>query len=178
MKYVAFLRAINVGGRVVKMDRLRGLFEQLPLTGVETFIASGNVIFTSPSRSPRALEGRIERHLLDALGYAVPTFLRTPAELAEVVRKRPFRDVALSAKGAALYVGFVAAAPGPAVKKAFLGMKSAADEFEVRGREVYWLCHKRMMESLYSGPQIEKALGTPVTFRNLNTVENLAAKHG
>jgi uncharacterized protein (DUF1697 family) len=177
VKYVAFLRAVNVGGRVVKMDRLRALFEQLPLADVETFIASGNVIFTSSSRSPQALEARIERHLLAELGYAVPTFLRTPAELAEVVRKRPFRDVALSAKGTALYVGFVGAAPGPGVRKTFLGMKSAADEFEIRGREVYWLCRGRMMESLYSGAQLERALGMPATFRNLNTVEKLAARH-
>ena len=177
MKYVAFLRAINVGGRIVKMDRLRALFEKLPISDVETFIASGNVVFTSSSRSPKALEARIERHLLEELGYAVPTFLRTPEELAAIVRRRPFRDVALSAKGAALYVGFTAAPPGPAVRRTFLGMKSPMDEFEIVGREVYWLCHERMLESLYSGAKLEKTLGTPATFRNINTVEKLAAKH-
>ncbi len=176
-KYVAFLRAINVGGRVVKMDRLRSLFEELPLSDVETFIASGNVIFTAASRSPAALEAKIGALLGQRLGYAVPTFLRTPAELALVARQRPFGDVALSAKGAAMYVGFVAQPPEAVVRKKFLGMKCATDEFQIRGREVYWLCHKRMMESLYSGAQIEKALGVPVTFRNLNTVEKLATKH-
>ena len=176
-KYVAFLRAINVGGRVVKMDRLRSLFEELPLSDVETFIASGNVIFTAASHSPAALEARIEAHLVQSLGYAVPTFLRTPGELGAVARQKPFGDVALSAKGAAMYIGFVAQPPGAAVRKKFLGMKSATDEFQVRGREVYWLCHRRMMESLYSGAQIEKALGMLVTFRNRNTVEKLAANH-
>jgi uncharacterized protein (DUF1697 family) len=44
-KHIAFLRAINVGGHTVKMDTLRQLFESLGFTNVETFLASGNVIF-------------------------------------------------------------------------------------------------------------------------------------
>lgn len=50
-RYFAFLRAINVGGHVVKMDRLRQVFESLAFSNVETFIASGNVIFESTSHS-------------------------------------------------------------------------------------------------------------------------------
>lgn len=175
-KYVAFLRAINVGGRVVKMDRLKGLFEELPISEVETFIASGNVIFTSAARAPATLEAKIEAHLERRLGYAVPTFLRTPAELAAAIRGRPFRDVALSAKGAALYVGFVSREPSAGVRETFLGMKCATDEFQIRGREVFWLSHKRMLESQYSGAQIEKALGMPATFRNITSLEKLAGK--
>ncbi len=55
-KYVALLRAINVGGHTVKMDHLRRLFEALGFTNVETFIASGNVIFDSTSKSTKAFE--------------------------------------------------------------------------------------------------------------------------
>src|SRR6185369_8391120 len=61
-KYVAFLRAINVGGHVVKMDQLRALFEALGFANVETFIASGNVIFDSKSKNVAALERKIDRH--------------------------------------------------------------------------------------------------------------------
>ncbi len=57
-KYVAFLRAINVGGHVVKMDRLQRLFEDNGCVDVQTVIASGNVIFQSPSRSETALARR------------------------------------------------------------------------------------------------------------------------
>ena len=53
-RHVALLRAINVGGRIVKMDALRAACEQIGLTKVETFIASGNVIFESPSADPVA----------------------------------------------------------------------------------------------------------------------------
>ncbi len=176
-RYVAFLRAINVGGRVVRMDRLKSLFEEMPLSDVATYIASGNVIFTAAARAPAPLEAKIAAHLERRLGYAVPTFLRTPSELADVARARPFREVPLSNKGAALYVGFVSEAPASGVRKTLRGMKCATDEFEILGREVFWLCHKRMLESAYSGAQLEKALGTPATFRNINTVEKLAAKH-
>ena len=55
-KFVAFLRAINVGGHLVKMDELRGLFEALGFSNVETFIASGNVIFDSKATNVKSLE--------------------------------------------------------------------------------------------------------------------------
>ena len=55
-RYVAFLRAVNVGGRLVKMDELRGLFGEAGLRDVETFIASGNVIFSTTATATAALE--------------------------------------------------------------------------------------------------------------------------
>jgi uncharacterized protein (DUF1697 family) len=78
-KFVAFLRAINVGGHLVKMDELRGLFEALGFTNVETFIASGNVIFDSKATNVKSLERKIEKHLEASLGYAVTTFIRSVA---------------------------------------------------------------------------------------------------
>src|SRR5947209_3109353 len=89
IRYVAFLRAINVGGRTVTMERLRALFDSLKLRRVETFIASGNVIFDA-SGAPEALERRIERRLEQALGYEVGTFVRSVEELAAVAAHEPF----------------------------------------------------------------------------------------
>ena len=79
---IAFLRAVNVGGHTVKMDALRRHFESLGFSNVETFIASGNVIFETPFKNARTLESSIENKLRDALGYEVAAFLRTDAELA------------------------------------------------------------------------------------------------
>jgi uncharacterized protein (DUF1697 family) len=70
-RYVAFLRAINVGGHIVKMDALRRHFASLGFDDVETFIASGNVIFQSRSTAAAALERRIEACLEERLGYEV-----------------------------------------------------------------------------------------------------------
>ena len=89
-RYVAFLRAINVGGHTVAMASLRRHFEDAGCCGVETVIASGNVLFESSSRSAAVLEKRIAAHLEGRLGYAVATFLRTPDELASIAAHRPF----------------------------------------------------------------------------------------
>jgi hypothetical protein len=62
-RYVAFLRAINVGGHVVKMDRLRTLFEGLGFANVSTFIASGNVVFDSTATDTRPIPRSVQRSL-------------------------------------------------------------------------------------------------------------------
>lgn len=59
-KYIAFLRAINVGGHNVKMDELKKYFESLGFSNVETFIASGNVIFEASAKDAAKLEKKIE----------------------------------------------------------------------------------------------------------------------
>src|SRR4051812_29802226 len=89
-RLIAFLRAINVGGHNVTMAQLRKEFEALGLKEVETFIASGNVIFTSRATDLRALERKIEAQLQRALGYEVATFVRTCSEVAALAEYRPF----------------------------------------------------------------------------------------
>lgn len=92
-KYFAFLRGINVGGRVLKMDLLTKYFVTLGFKDAKTFIQSGNVIFTSPEKKSDALEAKIEKKLLKELGYEVPTFLRSEAELEALVKLDPFKDL-------------------------------------------------------------------------------------
>ncbi|MDQ1590262.1 MAG: hypothetical protein QOG71_889 [Pyrinomonadaceae bacterium] len=89
--YIAFLRGINIGGQRVKMERLRELFSGLGLTGVRSYIQTGNIFFESADASRDALTQRIERHLAAALGYEVPTFLRTIAEVERALRLDPFK---------------------------------------------------------------------------------------
>ncbi|HEY7575624.1 MAG TPA: DUF1697 domain-containing protein [Thermoanaerobaculia bacterium] len=175
-RHIAFLRAVNVGGRVVKMDLLRTLFEKLGHTEVETFIASGNVIFESRSKNVKSLERAIEARLRDALGYEVTTFLRTPAELAGILKFEPFPK-SPRAKGDSLYIGFLAEAPAAAAVRALEACTSGDEEFRVRGRELYWLLRGNFRDSKFSGARLEKMLGTRATIRNVTTVEKLAAKY-
>jgi uncharacterized protein (DUF1697 family) len=176
-KYVAFLRAINVGGHTVKMDYLRSLFEALGFSNVETFIASGNVIFDSPSRSTKTLERKIEASLHKILGYEVATFVRSTSELADIARYKPFSDVELNAPGHSLYIGFMATSPGDAAKQKLLSLATKMDDFHLNGREVYWLYRTKFSQSEISGVQLAKALGMPTTLRNSTTVKKLAAKY-
>ena len=177
-RYIAFLRAINVGGRTVKMDRLRTLFAALGFDEVETFIASGNVIFDSASRAPRALEQRIEEQLRQALGYEVATFLRSAPELAAVAAYQPFGASEPIPPGHALWVGFLKAAPSDEARQKLLSLRTATDDFLAHGREVYWARRNRISESAISGAVLERALGAPMTMRNVTTVRKLGLKYG
>jgi uncharacterized protein (DUF1697 family) len=176
-KYVAFLRAINVGGHTVKMDHLRSLFEEMRFANVETFIASGNVIFDSKSKSSKALEALIEKSLESRLGYKVTTFIRSISEVAAVARYKPFNESELTTDGNVLYIGFLGEQPGEELKQRLLAMSTKVDDFHVYGREVYWLCRKKLGPSDFPGVKFEKTLGVPATLRNSNTVIKIAIKY-
>lgn len=174
-RHVAFLRAINVGGHTVTMADLRRHFEALGLARVETFIASGNVVFEARGGSAEALRRRIERHLGAALGWEVATFLRSPAEVAAVARHAPF-DPAAMAAARALNVAFLEAPLGAAARRALAALETPIDRFHAHGREVYWLCRVRQSESRFSNAGLERALGVRSTMRGMNTVQRLAAR--
>src|SRR6266849_2383006 len=176
-KYIAFLRAINVGGHTVKMDYLRSLFEAVGFANIETFIASGNVIFDSKAKNTKTLEQKIERHLRAQLGYAVTTFIRATSELAEVANYKPFSEAELNAAGNSLYVGFLADKPSNEAKKKVFLLSGPTDDFAVHGRELYWLIRTSFSESVVSGALLERTLGMAATFRNVNTVRRIAAKY-
>jgi uncharacterized protein (DUF1697 family) len=176
IRSVALLRAINVGGHNIKMDDLRKLFESLGFSNVETFIASGNVLFDSPEEDEHELGKRIESCLREALGYEVATFIRSGSEMAEVANREPFPAVELAAEGASLYVAFLKVPPSEEATQKLMNLRSEVDDFQVRGREVYWLCRIRMSESAFSGAVLEKTLGMLATLRNSTTVRKLAAK--
>ena len=176
-RLIAFLRAINVGGHTVTMERLRKEFEALGLKDVETFIASGNVIFTSRSADLPALEKKIEARLRASLGYEVATFVRTDAEVAAVAGYRPFPGAQIE-DGAIVYVGFVERPLDAAAARAVMTFKTETDDFRVKGREVYWLRKTRDSDSPFKYVSLEKKLKIRATFRGLNTVARLAAKHG
>jgi uncharacterized protein (DUF1697 family) len=171
---VAFLRAINVGGHVVKMDRLRELFAAMDLANVETFIASGNVVFES-KKKPADLETVIEARLEKALGYPVATFVRTPAELRDVVKCRPIA-AAERETVANIQIGFVRkalTADGRTLLKSLCG---PIHEFRDHGREIYWLRHKLGDFADIKGSKMDKAMGQ-ATFRSLTTITKMVDKY-
>jgi uncharacterized protein (DUF1697 family) len=173
-RWVALLRAINVGGHVVKMEKLRTLFEEAGFTDVETVIASGNVLFSTGARDPGALETKIERHLAAALGYEVATFLRSPDEMQAVAEFDPFPGEV--EEGHTLSVAFLKQHPGDQVAQRLRGMRTDYDELLVHGRELYWLARGRSSDSTVWRTPMEKILGGPATSRNVTTVRKLAAR--
>jgi uncharacterized protein (DUF1697 family) len=172
-RHIALLRAINVGGRTVKMDHLRSLFDELGFRKVATLIASGNVTFDATTADAAKLERKIEDHLQKRLGFWTDAFARSRADMEAIVAHEAF--AAAKVKSAhALWIAFLKKEPSRAAVDALLGTRCATDEFHVHGREVYWLRRKMSSESQFTG-SLDKILGMPVTARNITTVRKLAS---
>jgi uncharacterized protein (DUF1697 family) len=171
-RYVAFLRAINVGSHLVKMDRLRALFEELGFANVKTFIASGNVLFETAAKDPAALELKIAKALRKALGYDVAVFLRTGAELNDVC------VAAGEVSDGTLFVGFLPTVVDASERKLIVSMTTSVDELRASNREVYWRASQNFSGAMFQPAKMEKKLGKPATFRNVTTVRKIAALMG
>jgi len=173
---VAFLRAINVGGRNVKMKFLREQFEAMGFTDVHSFIASGNIIFDSEISDRNTLERNIEARLEEALEFEVDTFVRTAPEINALLEYQPFNDNELQRKGNKLYIGFTKEEPGPEEQEKLLELRNDVDDFEVNGREIYWLRRTAVGRSDFSGSVLEKTIEMPATLRTARTVKRIQEK--
>src|SRR6266478_9106731 len=90
-KYVAFLRGVNVGGRVIKMADLKACFEQAGFKNVLTILQTGNVIFESNKTEP-ALKTRIEELLTKTFNYPAKVQVISLDNLKKIVQANPFAD--------------------------------------------------------------------------------------
>jgi uncharacterized protein (DUF1697 family) len=176
-RYIAFLRGINLGKRRLPMSRLKALVEELGFAQVETFIASGNVVFSSQVSDMNQLESRIATHLEASLGYDVDTFVRTTEEIARIGRAKIFPEDGLD--GITIHVGFFQHKLVSDITQKLAAVRTDLDEFRVAGREYYWLCRSRMSSEskVWTLPEI-KALRLPTsTMRNMSSIRKLIAKH-
>ncbi|MGA8745003.1 MAG: DUF1697 domain-containing protein [Solirubrobacterales bacterium] len=178
-RYVAFLRGMNLGGRRIKNDELRARIEQLGFVEVATFRASGNVIFAvggDESDDEVALAEAVEVGLSEALGYEVPTFLRSAAEMGEIRSQEPFDASLLAASAGKLQVSILASAPDTAVSEEVLAMASSEDRLSIHGRELYWLPSGGLLDSSLDLKAIDAMLGLS-TRRTKGTVDQIATKY-
>lgn len=170
-QYVAFLRAINISGRFVKMARLRDIFASMDFDDVRTYIQSGNVLFQASESDVGKLEREIEAELEKALGFDVPTLIRTKEDLAEFVATHPL--VGRDLTGAIVYVSFLRKAPTSPQREAVLALNSDVHEVHVHGREVLWLTRPSVGRSRVSNTRLERLLKMNATNRNLRTINQL-----
>ena len=173
MKYVAFLRAINVGGHaIIKMADLKKMFEAARLENVQTYIQSGNVIFEAEETDGQSLAEQIERQLEKAAEYKIELFVRTMQEVQSIIEKCPFE----AKDGETVYVTFLNTKPDRKSQQPLLDLNSDADEFAFRGREVYVLRRNRE-KSVFSNNLVEKRLKLPATSRSLTTISKIVEKY-
>jgi uncharacterized protein (DUF1697 family) len=164
MRHVALLRAVNVGGRgKVPMAELRDLFEELGHTEVQTYIASGNVVFAGKPDAQR-----LERAIADRFGVETTVILRTAKQLQAVLGAHPFgKDTSQT------YVTFLVDKPTAAAVKAVHALEIAPDEARVIGRELYLRFPQGLGRSK-TPARVDRALKVAGTNRNWRTVAKLA----
>jgi uncharacterized protein (DUF1697 family) len=174
--YAAFLRGMNVGGHRLTNDELCAHFVAMGFAEVTTFRASGNVVFAGEAKPPQAVRKRIEAGLADALGYAVPTFVRTAAEVHAIAAATPFEAKRVSSSAGKLQVGFLAEQPSPRMRADALALAGDTDGLVFGGRELYWLPSGGVLDSALDMSSLARLLGA-MTIRTKGTVELIAAKH-
>ena len=172
--YVALLRGINVGGsNKVPMADLRALFDALGYPDAQTYIQSGNVVFSAragESALVTAIEGAIE----EAFSLRVPVVIRSRAQLAAVASASPFDGAAPTA----VHVAFLSGFPTVASVAALDPDRSPPDTFAVVDREVYLHYPNGSGRSKLTLDYLERVLGVRATARNWNTVTKLLAMTG
>ena len=170
--YVVFLRAINVGGRFIKMAALAQHFRDLGHADARTYINSGNVVFGSASRSSAALAAAIEQGLNPRLGFETHAFVRTAAQVHAIAQ----RGMALAGDGTwtDVNVAFLGAPLDAQHALALQALRSDVDDFVVDGTEVYWTCRVRQGKSAFSNTVFERRLKLRTTLRRAVMLQGLS----
>ncbi len=174
--YIAFLRAINVGGRFIKMADLRTGLSHKGFDDVESYTQSGNLRFTSGLRSAAKVELVLEAGLDELCGFTVRAIVRTPEQLAEVASYGTDLEVPLGGE-VRRYVTFLKEEPDDGLIEMMNGWDIAGERAQVAGREVYmWLAHPSHAAML-TNARIERG-GVVATTRDWKVVTALGELWG
>ena len=167
------LRGVNVGGHnKIAMSALKALYESLGLKNVQTFIQSGNVIFSTNKRDLDRLAKDIEDAIERQCGFRSSVIQRTASELREVIQTNPFAGRPEIEPGK-LIVTFLAADPGQAARDEVLALRIHPEELVFGVREHYIYFPNGAGRSKLPSAAIERALKTPGTGRNWNSVTKM-----
>lgn len=177
-RYVALLRAVNVGGSTrLGMAGLRDLLGDTGLTEVQTLLQSGNVVFSSPVRPAAQLEGQLNDLVRRSFGPRTEVYLRTAGEWREIVERNPFPQTARD-DPAHLVVTVLRTAPSASAWAALDRAVVGREQVRGDGRQAYIVYPDGIGRSRLTADVIERALQTSGTSRNWNTTRKLAALLG
>lgn len=170
--YVALLRGINLAGKnKLLMRDLAAIFVDAGCTNVQTYIQSGNVVFSAMPKLADRVSQLISRRIAELFQLKVPVVLRSADELNQVATGNPMLKSRTGTEF--LHVGFLADRPGQNRVSALDPNRSPGDTFAVCGREIYLCLPNGMAKTKFTNAYFDSALGTTSTFRNWRTVLEL-----
>ena len=172
-RYAAFLRGINVSGqKIIKMEKLKEIFESMKVKNVRTYIQSGNVLFDSQSTDSEVLTKKIETTLKKTLGYDVPVMTRSISEIEKIIRQNPFQKVKLD-DSLKLYLTFLSQEPEDDLKKELTNSSDEIATYKIISNEVYTLYKRTEAKHPFSNNFVEKKLKVNATTRQWNVVKEV-----
>lgn len=167
--FIVLLRGVNVGGNILKMDRLREICAKFGAKNPRTYVQSGNVVFEAAG-SASGWEAKLEKKLAGESRLPVSVIVRTAAEMSAVLAGNPF----LKEKGIdtrRLGVTFLREMPSKPALAALAALDFGRERYHHAGKEVYLHCPDGFGNAkLYS---LDRILKQPATARNWNTVTKL-----
>jgi uncharacterized protein (DUF1697 family) len=172
-RFVAFLRAVNVGRRTVAMAIARKALEELRFDEVGSYVNSGNLLFTAAGKAADH-ETAIRSKLEGVFGFELTTFVRTAAQVTSLASQKPFGNIAPGHTHFAL----LPLTPLTAKERAAVeALSNDHDEVVVRGRDVHWLIRSKSTETTLGPKAWKEALPTnPTTARNTTMLTKLTEK--
>ncbi|UKS25431.1 DUF1697 domain-containing protein [Paenibacillus sp. HWE-109] len=170
--YIGLLRGINVGGKnMIKMAELKKTLEAMGLVQVQTYLQSGNVLFQADEESD-SLRHRMEQEIGRVTGISPTVVLRTAEEFQAIIAACPY-DADTLQEGHSIQISILTEIPPPQTAEMLAKGKSSNDEFEIHGRDIYYLFRQSVLDSKLAS-NIQK-LGDTATTRNWNTISKLGA---
>lgn len=175
--YIAFLRAVNVGGRYLKMADLRDALTQAGFGDVQTHIQSGNVLVRSRRRSTSAVAAEMEGVLREVAGFDVPCLVRTPAEVRGILEAADGIPPMLTGT----VRRYLALADGPVSAQAAATLDAWDREGErakVLGSEVLAELAVGFHKTTLTNARLERVTGRTTTWRDLEVVRAVDERWG
>lgn len=176
VKYVAFLRGINVGGHhKVPMIELRKELEKMNFQNVVTLLNSGNIIFDASEGDLAKLELSISKHLEKVFGFPIPTILRTADMIYKLFSHNPFKDVILT-KDIRRYVSFLWKDIETDIQLPWRSDDTSYTIVNKNGTTIVSILDLSVSKTPKAMEAMEKYFGKDITTRNWNTIERIGKK--
>jgi uncharacterized protein (DUF1697 family) len=170
-RLIALLRAVNVGGRKLPMAELRALAEEIGWEDVETYIQSGNLVF-SAAGATGSLEAELEKAIAERFGLEVPVVVRTSAQWSKLASANPFAEVGRDAPNR-LQLLVSKRPPASDAADRLMAKADAGEVVRAAGGALWFHFPEGVARSKLTPAVIDKACGSPSTGRNWNTVLKL-----
>lgn len=171
-EYISLIRGINVGGKSLKMDVLRSIYESLKLEDIKTYIQSGNVLFKTNTKNIKKIGDKIVNSIEKQSGLSVSVIIRNNKEIKNILENNPFIKSGNN-ETERMYVTFLEGIPDKNKLKDLIPAKKTKDEFKIIGKEIYLYCPEGYGRTILSNDFFEKKLKLKATSRNWRTLNKL-----